>query len=268
MLQLLNPIALVAATAVIIPVLVHLWNVRKGKTLRVGSTALLSASARKRATSFRINNWPLFLLRCLVVLLAAFLLAKPVWMDRPRAAKQAGWVLIPQHQLGIAYAQYGTAIDSLLLAGLELHNLSPNFEKIQLKDTAGNATPTDTNSHSSLSTWSLLKVLDAQLPAGFPLHLFVNNRLSSYQGARPSTRLALHWNSFSSGDSLQRSPSFSWVADKGTIRSMEGVSTPAGNYFIQHNNAVSFARGQIPPSSALRSMRASTWQMPNILKQP
>ncbi len=243
MLQLLNPIALVAAAAVIIPVLVHLWNVRKGKTLRVGSIALLSASARKRATSFRINNWPLFLLRCLLVLLAAFILAKPVWVDRPTAAKQAGWILIPQHQLAMAYAQHTHAIDTLLAAGLELHNLSANFEKIQLKDTLTYQTPADSNNHIPLSTWSLLKVLDAQLPAAFPIHLFVNNRLSSYQGNRPITHLALHWNSFTTVDSLQQSPAIAWVTDKGTIRSMEPVSTPAGNYFVQQANAVNYAGG-------------------------
>jgi hypothetical protein len=230
LLQLLNPIALVAAAAVIIPVLVHLWNVRTGKTLRVGSIALLATSARRRASSLRITNWPLFLLRCLLLLLLAFLLARPVWNNTPKIATQAGWILIPARQLATAHTHYGARIDSLLAAGLELHDLGSGFEKLQLQDTLQYNT-SSTNNNALLPPWSLLKVLDAHLPHAFPVHVFTDNRLSSYQGNRPLTQLTIHWNSFSTGDSLYRSPALQWVTPNGKIRNIEWVSEPAGNYY-------------------------------------
>lgn len=232
MLQLLNPIALLASAAVIIPVLVHLWNVRTGKTLRVGSIALLATSARRRASSLRITNWPLFLLRCFLLLLLAFLLARPVWNNTPKANAQAGWILIPARQLATAHTHFGARIDSLLAAGLELHNLGTGFEKLQLKDTLQYNTSAANNS-ALLPPWSLLKVLDAHLPNAFPVHVFTDNRLSSYQGNRPLTRLGIHWNSFSMGDSLYRSPALQWVTPNGKIRNIEWVSTPAGNYYTE-----------------------------------
>lgn|GEM_PF-401454 len=232
MLQLLNPIALVAAAAVIIPVLVHLWNVRTGKTLRVGSIALLATSARRRASSLRITNWPLFLLRCLLVLLLAFLLARPVWNNTPKDTSQAGWILVPAHQLATAHTHYGARIDSLLAAGLELHNLGTGFEKLQLQDTLQYNTNSLNNSNI-LPPWSLLKVLDGHLPKAFPVFVFTDNALSAYQGNRPQTQLAIHWNSFSTGDSLYRSPALQWVSQNGKIRNIAWVSTPAGNYYTE-----------------------------------
>ncbi len=232
MLQLLNPIALAATAAVIIPVLVHLWNVRTGKTLRVGSIALLATSARRRASSLRITNWPLFLLRCFLLLLLAFLLARPVWNNTPKGNAQAGWILIPTRQLATAHTHYGRQIDSLLAAGLELHNLGTGFEKLQLQDTLQYNT-NSTDNRAQLPPWSLLKVLDAHLPRAFPVHVFTDNALSAYQGNRPLTQLTIHWNSFSTGDSLYRSPALRWIMPNGKIRNIEWVSTPAGNYYTE-----------------------------------
>lgn len=228
MLQLLNPIALLAIAAVAIPVLVHLWNVRKGKTLRVGSIALLTASSRTRSNRLRINNWPLFLLRCLLLVLLALLLARPVWKTTPTPAGHPGWVLAPVSQLATAYTHYKPQIDSLLAAGLELRNLSAGFERIRLQDTAS---LTDTGDAVLPRPWPLLKELDASLPNGFPLYVFTDNRLVSYQGERPVTHLAIRWHSFTPGDSMASSPALSYVTTEGKIKNIERVSTPQGNWY-------------------------------------
>ncbi|HEX2847497.1 MAG TPA: BatA domain-containing protein [Chitinophagaceae bacterium] len=189
MLQLVNPIALLALSAVIIPVLIHLWNVRKGKTFKVGSIALLAESSKQPARSRRIANWPLFLLRCLLLLLLAFLLANPFWESRKKNGA-AGWVLVASDHLSGAYQQHQVLIDSLLKKGLELHTLSPGFEKISLADTSSLHTSTE-------SPWALIRQLDAGLPKNFPVYLFASNQLKDYFEERPATQLDLHWNSLS-----------------------------------------------------------------------
>lgn len=189
MLQLVNPIALLALAAVIIPVLIHLWNVRKGKTLKVGSIALLAESSKQPARSRRITNWPLFLLRCLLLLLLAFLLANPVWESRKKNLSK-GWVLVPADHLSIAYQQHGLLIDSLLKTGFELHDLSPTFDNISLEDTASFKTTRELTA----SPWMLLKKLDAGLPKNFRVYLFADNQLKHYYGERPTSQLKLYWN--------------------------------------------------------------------------
>jgi hypothetical protein len=236
LLQLLNPIALIALAAIALPVVVHLWNVRQGKTLKVGSIALLSASSRQQSTSWRITNWPLLLLRCLLLVLLTLLLAQPVWRKQQSTA-QKGWILVPAQQLKEARAQYATLIDSLQKAGLELHNLSADFETINPSDTAALYAKEKQDSANTIAPWSLLRVLDRQLPAGFPLYVFVNNRLTQYQGARPLTRLAIHWKSFDTGDTLQQIAANSWITADGKIKQLDLVSTTAGNYYKENNTA-------------------------------
>lgn len=247
MLQLLNPIALLAFAAVIIPVLVHLWNVRKGKTLRVGSIALLTVSSRQRSNRLRINNWPLFLLRCLLLALLALLLAKPVWHAAQDTTKHPGWILISSRELPAAYAHYKPQIDSLLAAGLELHNLSAGFEMLELQDTAQLK---DTVNDLASRPWPLLKVLDASLPKAFPLHVFVNNRLSSYQGDRPGTHLAIQWHSFAPDDSIKQYPALSYVTAEGKIKNIEWVTSPQGNWYSDDNAGATFATA--PDTSVVR----------------
>ncbi|MBO9566066.1 MAG: BatA domain-containing protein [Niastella sp.] len=247
MLQLLNPIALLAIAAVAVPVLVHLWNVRKGKTLRVGSIALLTVSSRQRSNRLRINNWPLFLLRCLLLVLLALLLARPVWNAAQDTTKHPGWILISGQELPVAYAHYKPQIDSLLAAGLELHNLSAGFERILLQDTASLK---DTTLVIAASPWPLLKVLDASLPKGFPLHVFVNDRLSSYRGERPVTHLAIQWHSFTTGDTLTQSPALSYVTTEGKIKNIEWVTSSQGNWYSEDNVSALFTSA--PDTSVIR----------------
>lgn len=225
---------LIAISAIALPVLIHLWNVHKGKTIKVGSIALLSASSRQRSRSLRIDNWPLLLLRCLLLVLLSLLLTQPFWNKQQKSAN-AGWILVPAHQLKNAYAHYGPQIDSLLKAGLEIHNLSARFEAIPLSDTAI-LPAANSNDLQTLSPWSLLTVLDQQLPASFPVHVFINNRLSQFQGNRPLTHLAIHWNSFAQSDSVQQSIVSSYITADGKVNDLALMSTPQGNYFREDNN--------------------------------
>lgn len=178
-----------ALAAVIIPVLIHLWNVRKGKTIKVGSIALLAESSKQSARSRRITNWPLFLLRCLLLLLLAFLLANPFWESRKKN-RSAGWVLVAGDHLSSAYQQHQALIDSLLKKGFELRKLSAGFDRMSLQDT------TSLHTSNTESPWSLIKQLDAGLPKDFPVYLFASNQLRDYYEERPVTQLNLHWNSF------------------------------------------------------------------------
>ena len=74
----LAPFWLFAASAILIPIAIHLWNKRQGKTVKVGSLRWLEASASNRWSSIRLSNFWLLVLRCLILILLAVALAQPV----------------------------------------------------------------------------------------------------------------------------------------------------------------------------------------------
>ncbi|HTL09077.1 MAG TPA: BatA domain-containing protein, partial [Chitinophagaceae bacterium] len=116
MLQLLQPIWLYALTGLLVPVAIHLWNQRPGKTLLVGSIALISANTLAKTKKIRISEWWLLLLRCLLLAAVAFALAGPLW-QRKAMPSEKGWVLLPTATAAAAYQHFKGRIDSLLAAG-------------------------------------------------------------------------------------------------------------------------------------------------------
>lgn len=237
MFQLLTPISLLAASAVIIPILIHLWNTRKGKTLKVGSIALLKETSRKPARSFQISNWPLLLLRCLLFILAAILLSKPIWQDRA-SNNQSGWMLVAPHQLAEAYKDNRTLIDSMLPNGYELRNLYNIKEKLALEDT-NNYRAADITGNEI--TWSYLKYVDAAVPADFPIYVFAEQSLQHFAGERPSVQLKLNWISLNCKTKTDTIVVDLYKDNKGHYISTNLISSAYGNYYedIVNNSSVS-----------------------------
>src|ERR1700743_1895371 len=118
---LLNAIWLFALAALSIPVAIHLWNIRQGKTLKVGSISLITVSSQKNSRSFKLHDLLLLLLRCLLLALLAFILMQPLWQKRINLAQIKGWILIPKESLKETYQKFKPEIDSLSKAGYEFH---------------------------------------------------------------------------------------------------------------------------------------------------
>src|ERR1700743_2208900 len=114
MLQLLETIWLAAMSGILVPVLVHLWNDRRGKVLRIGSVALLAGASKRMAWRRRISEWWLLVMRGLLLMALALLLAGPYWQRSPGGK---GWVLTGSAAVG----PYRGMIDSLVAAGYEQH---------------------------------------------------------------------------------------------------------------------------------------------------
>ncbi len=180
---------------ILVPLFIHLWNVKKGKTLKVGSVAFLTETARTHSKSLRVSDWPLLLLRCLLLILLALLIAGAFFEKQDNAIKEKGWVLIDKNDLNGSYKAFGHSIDSLSKAGFVIHFFNKGFAEGSLGESSGNDT-----SQPTISYWTLLKELDQQVPEGLPLYLFTNNRLNHIRGERPSVALDLHWKTYASPD--------------------------------------------------------------------
>jgi len=227
-LQFLYPIGLLAAIGIIVPVVIHLWNIKNGRTLKIGSISLLGLPSNQRSRNFRITDWPLLLLRCLLLVLLAFLLAQPLFKSSRRAAEQPGWVLVKKEQLGLAWKENRKEIDSLLQKGYEIHDFNIGFSRLELQDTSavfskpGNA---------PLSYFSLIRQLDAEQAGGARIYLYTDNGLKGFEGTQPRVNLDLKWKVFPA-DTAE----VTWVAgafslNKDNIRKIVAHSSPSGTYY-------------------------------------
>ncbi|MBO9657991.1 MAG: BatA domain-containing protein [Chitinophagaceae bacterium] len=226
MFQLFNPIALVATASVIVPVLIHLWNKRKGKTLKVGSITLLTENNKTTSRYIRITEWPLLLLRCLLLLLIATLLAKPFWQNKPGKNK-GGWIMVRDYELAAVYNQQQTLIDSLTKQGFELRNFSSQTNPLSLSDTLNYTLP----DQPTPGYWPLIKYLDATLPGDFTVYIISDLSVVNFAGKRPSTQLDLHWINIDQPVKADTSITGSFINTDGQPMLMHKISTTTGNYY-------------------------------------
>ena len=154
MIHLLQPLWLGAMAAIAAPVILHFWNDRRGKVLRIGSVSLLTGASQRMAWSRRLSQWWLLLLRCLLLILLAVLLAGPYWRTGGTGHVK-GWVLEDAGVRGRGAAPVATGegratavIDSLVNAGWERHVMS-----------------------DSENYWNGFRAADSTAPAGVPFFM-------------------------------------------------------------------------------------------------
>jgi hypothetical protein len=197
--QLLYPLGLFAIFSLVIPIIIHLWNVKQGKTLRIGSIALLGESSKLNSKSLKLQDWPLFLIRCLLLLVLTVLLTEPYWSGKTDNAKEKGWVMTPAAALKEVYKANSQRIDSLLLKGYKIHDFGYGFKEISLDDTV-KSFASDT---SGIGTLSLLKQLNFNLTKGFPVVLYADKKLQQANQDLPLLNFNLTWNAAPTADSIK-----------------------------------------------------------------
>lgn len=77
--QFLNPLMLWGALAVGIPIALHFWHQKKGKLVHWAATQWLTEKDLQPAKGIRLDNILLLIIRCLLIVLLAILLAKPIF---------------------------------------------------------------------------------------------------------------------------------------------------------------------------------------------
>lgn len=171
-LALLAPLGLVALAALALPLLIHL--VRRLQLVDTEFAALrwISPRAQPRRRLRFERPW-LLLIRLLLLALLALLLARLAWFA-PADDAGTGWIVVaPGADLAQARKRAGDG---------EWHWLAPGFPRIDA------ATP-----GASPATSSLLRELDARLPAGSTLRVVVPEALGGLDGERAHLAHALDW---------------------------------------------------------------------------
>lgn len=201
----LHPIWLFALGALIIPVAIHLWNTRRGKTLKIGSISLINAASQKRSFSLKVTNLLLLLLRCLLLTLLTLVLTMPFWIKHHNASQIKGWVLIPKEEFKESYPRFKSSVDSLVKAGFEFHYFNRAFARADISQALA-----DTTKYKGTNTsyWSLLPELDMQVPASLPVYLFTSNQATHFRGEKPHVASNFSWQTYTPADSVN-----AWIAN-------------------------------------------------------
>lgn len=220
--QFLYPIGLLALAGLIIPLLIHLWNVKQGKTLKIGSIAFLGESSRASSKSFKIHDWILFILRCFLLILIILILTQPYIKKNLSKENVGGWILVNQTKFPQVYKENKKTIDSLVKSNYELHDFNIGFSKLELKDT--NAVK-NSNQSSTISHTSLLNQLNKILPAGSTVFLYADHRLINLDDNLPEIRYKLNWKPLNQTDTLS-----SWIYDHAG-KKYEGNSNPKSTIY-------------------------------------
>ncbi len=191
-----------AIAGITFPVIIHLWNVKTGKVLKVGSIALLMESSRASATSLKLSELLLLILRCLILIALAMLLAKPFYNREKTTTAEKGWLLMEKQDLSACYSYFKPTIDSLLRAGFTFRFFEPGFEKMEWEQAIKSVA--DTSKSLEASYWQLVKSLNQIAPKDLPVYLFTSNLLHNFSGARPSVSMNLQWHVYPTADTIKK----------------------------------------------------------------
>lgn len=170
-LALLFPLGLLALAAWLVPLLVHLARRQQYATLEFAALRWLRAKARPRQR-IRLDEWPLLLVRLLLLAALAVLLARPVL--RGGAPDTRAVVVVAP---GVDAARVRTEQPQA-----DARWLAPGFASID--------TPAPP---AAQPLTSLLRELDQQLPAGAPLTVYVPDPLTGADAQRPRLSRSVHW---------------------------------------------------------------------------
>lgn len=176
-LALLLPAGLAALAAVVLPLLIHLARRSEQRPTVFAALQWLRRKPKPRHR-IRFDEWPLLLVRLLLLTLLALLLARPVLYG---GHDDAPWVVVAP---GIdAPDDRG----SFAPADARWHRLEPGFPPLD-------AAPTPAHLPAGrASITSLLRELDATLPPGVALTVLVPPVLDGVDGQRPRLSRRVDW---------------------------------------------------------------------------
>ncbi|QWP75234.1 BatA domain-containing protein [Lysobacter sp. K5869] len=169
---LLLPIALAALAALALPLLIHLARRSEQRPTVFAALRWLREKPRPRSR-LRFDEWPLLLLRLLLLAALALLLARPVLFG---AQSRTAWLAVAP---GVDAAQAGAGLEN---AELERRWLAPGFPALSQP-----APP------APADLASVVRELDARLPPGVALTLAVPARFDGADGARLRLSRPVQW---------------------------------------------------------------------------
>ncbi|UOG75663.1 BatA domain-containing protein [Hymenobacter tibetensis] len=122
---------LLALLGLLVPLAIHLWNRRPGRTVQVGSVRWLAAAANRRLRNLRLEQVWLLLLRAAVLALLALAVAQPLRRQSLLQEPVRGQVLLaPEVLRPDVLSALRPSLDSLRRRGYALRLFAPGFRVV------------------------------------------------------------------------------------------------------------------------------------------
>ena len=224
--ELLYPLGLLAALGIGIPIAIHTWQVHKQRVLRVGSVSVVAHAKKQRLQKLRIKNWLLLVVRCIIILLLAALLAGPYLNTNKTPGAAPGWVLLGAGHHSLLDDTQRQLIDSLLANDYTVHAFEPGFRQLSI--------PNNGDTVASISNqFALIHQLNERLPADFPVTVFSRPEITQLVGDIPTTPLKLNWHAFTKEDTahVARFITHAWKTSSDSLAVLVGTSDSQGTRF-------------------------------------
>lgn len=185
----LEPFLLWGALAIAIPVAIHFWHQKRGKLLPWAATQWLTEKNQQQSRGLRLDNVLLLVLRCILLLLLALLLAQPLLNGFGKeTAIQRVHLVQPD---ALITANFRFELDEALKKGEKTYWIAETPEP--LTDTPGATSPPGGQA-PRLNPLTLQTAID-KLPAeNTELHLYIlnNQALADVPAITVPTRFRLH----------------------------------------------------------------------------
>ncbi|MCF0058625.1 BatA domain-containing protein [Dyadobacter sp. CY356] len=125
----LQPFMFWGALAIAIPIFIHFWHQKKGKELDWAAMQWLIDKSQQQSRGFRLDDLPLLIVRCLLILLLTVLLSQPVikWFKQIEHAERIHLVQ-PSASL---VNNYRFEIESAIKKGEKVFWINPESEEIK-----------------------------------------------------------------------------------------------------------------------------------------
>ncbi len=125
----LQPAMFWGALALVIPVAIHFWYQKKGKTIAWAATQWLMDKTVLKHRGIRLDEIPLLILRCILIALLVALLAKPVWDEvNAKETKSVVHLVEPDAKL---VSNFRFELEEALKRGERIFLLSSDYPEIK-----------------------------------------------------------------------------------------------------------------------------------------
>ena len=195
MLQLLSSYWLWALTGLLVPVLIHLWNKKQPKVIKVGSIRWLQAAASQQARRLQLNDWPLLLLRCLLLASLVLFICGPVWQRLVRSKSQKYVWVAPSLLQPQTLPLVQTTIDSLIKNNYQFRAFASDFQPV-FAESWTNLKAGKEEMHKpegNINYWTLAKAIHQQFPQAQEHLLITDNQFTHFAGPRPILPASSRW---------------------------------------------------------------------------
>jgi hypothetical protein len=175
----LNPSFLWALLGLSVPVAIHLWSKKEGKTIKVGSLKFLQESDSQKSSSIKLNEFWLLLLRMLLITILVFILAEPRLYHK---SENSPITYLVEKSL-LSSSEVRSLTDSLNNTA-EVRFLETDFPEYQpeiVKDTLS----------ESPNYWKLAKEMETLKTDS--VVVFTNAFVGGIKGKRPEISKNIHW---------------------------------------------------------------------------